>query len=466
MPSIFEGLDIAQRALYAQQVGLEVTQRNVANTSTPGYTKLRVNFEPSVLHGVDISPSGTGIAAFVVDSFRNSYIEYGISRELQGQGEQEATLDALQQVEALFSDSDVQGLQKALSEFFGSFSSLANTPEDLALRQDVLQKAGALADEFRRVYDGVKEIQLQQDRLISDMVGEVNVLSAEVARLNTEISAAHSAQSMEESNLRDSRQSYLNRLSELLDVSYYEDPRGMVTVTTKQGALLVAGNQSKQLDLTRSPLNGLLSVSQDGADVTSRIQSGKLGGALNVRDSSIAGYLTALDDLAAGFVARVNEQHALGADLDGVAGGDFFVPFVPSVPGSNAGAARSISVAITDPRMIAAAGLTAGPGSNANANLLAGIKDEDLASLGTSADQFYANLVYRVAADTQRADNRLQTQKQLIQQLQNQRDAFSGVSLDEEAVNIIKYQKAYQASARFVTVIDTLTNDLLRILGG
>jgi flagellar hook-associated protein 1 FlgK len=185
-----------------------------------------------------------------------------------------------------------------------------------------------------------------------------------------------------------------------------------------------------------------------------------------VRDGSIAGYLTALDDLAAGLIARVNEQHALGSDLDGAPGGDFFVPFVQPIPGSNAGAARSIAVAITDPREIAAAALTTGPGSNSNANLLAGIKDEDFPALGTSLNQFYADLVYRVAADCRRADDGLQTQKDLIQQLQNQRDSFSGVNLDDEAVSIIKYQKAYQASARFVTVIDTLTNDLLRILGG
>jgi flagellar hook-associated protein 1 FlgK len=287
-----------------------------------------------------------------------------------------------------------------------------------------------------------------------------------IARLNTEISVAHGTQSTDESSLRDERQRLLGQLSELVDVSYYEDSMGMMTVTTKQGALLVVGDQNKNLELGLSPVTGFRAVLQDGVDITSTIQSGKLGGALEIRDTTIVGSLNSLDDMAAALIQRVNEQHLQGVDLDGNAGANFFTPFVQPVPGSNAGAARSISVAIIDVREIAAAGPGGGPGSNVNANLLAGIKDETLASLGTTAGQFYANLIYRVGSDAKIAEDGLQTQKSLIQQLENQRDAFSGVNLDDEAVNIVKYQKAYQASARFVTVIDTLSGDLLRILGG
>ncbi len=466
MSTLFSGLNIAQRALSAQQLGLEITQRNVANTNTYGYSRLRVNFEPAVASGVFNVQAGMGVAGATVESFRDNFIDYRISQELQGQGEQQAALDALQQVEALFYSTDGEGLQGALSDFFNSFSALANTPEELALRQQVLQQAGILADEFHGLYDRLKGIQLQEDRLVSDTVAEINSASAEIARLNTEIQLAKGTQSNDESSLRDERQRLLEQLSGLTDISYFEDSMGMTTVTTRQGALLVAGNESRNLELGQSATTGFLTITQDGIDITSTIRSGKLGGALLVRDTAIPEYLGSLDDMAAALIERVNQQHAQGDDLAGAPGGNFFVPFVPPALGSNEGAARSISVAIDDPTEIAAAGRGGGAGSNINANLLAGIKDETLAALGTTPGEFVANLIYRVGADTRSAADELETQKNLLQQLENQRDVFSGVNLDEEAVNIIRYQKAYQASARFVTVIDTLTSDLLRMLGG
>ena len=156
MGNIFHGLDIAQRALYAQQLGLEVTQRNIGNVNTPGYSRLRVSFESAV--DSDPAQIWAGIEGFSIDSFRNRFVDYSISRQMQGQGEQQAAFDALQQVEALFNDTDCLGLASSLSAFFNSFSALANTPEDLTLRQQVLLKGESLASEFGRLYDSVKAV--------------------------------------------------------------------------------------------------------------------------------------------------------------------------------------------------------------------------------------------------------------------------------------------------------------------
>jgi len=177
-------------------------------------------------------------------------------------------------------------------------------------------------------------------------------------------------------------------------------------------------------------------------------------------------YLARLDDMAASLIESVNTQHALGADLAGQQGGSFFTPFTPLIPGSDSGAARSISVAITDPAKIAAAGLTEGPGSNANARLLAGIGDSKIVGSGTATlEQYYSDLVFIAGSQASTAKAASETQSNILLQLQNQRDSISGVNLDEEAVNIIKYQKAYQASARYITVLNDLTEEVLGILG-
>ena len=162
----------------------------------------------------------------------------------------------------------------------------------------------------------------------------------------------------------------------------------------------------------------------------------------------------------------MNQQHEQGSDLNGQDGGDLFTPFTPADPDSNAGAARAMSVAITDPTQIAAAGPGGGAGDNTNAALLAGIGNEKLFSnSNATANQFYANLVYTIGADEKTASDNVSTQQSILSQLNNQRDAFSGVNLDDEAVNIIKYQKAYQASAQYATVLNTLSGDILNILG-
>jgi flagellar hook-associated protein 1 len=174
--------------------------------------------------------------------------------------------------------------------------------------------------------------------------------------------------------------------------------------------------------------------------------------------------MDSLDNMAATIAARVNEQHAKGSDLDGNAGADLF-SFSSTLPASNAGAARFISVAITDPREIAAAALTSGSGDNTNANLLFGIKDEKLFSADSETiGQFYSRLIYKVGSDEKDAGDGLTVQTSVVNQLKNRRDELSGVNLDEEAVNLIMYQKAYQASARFVIVLEALSDEILKLV--
>ena len=266
--------------------------------------------------------------------------------------------------------------------------------------------------------------------------------------------------------LRDRRQLLIDQLAGLTDIAYYETESGSITVMSPQGISLVVGDRSIPWQVSASTSGTTLEVTAGGADITSKIQSGKLGGLLKVRDKNISGYLNALDDMAAAIIARVNTQHAQGADLNGAPGGDFFVPFVPTVPGSNRGAARAMQLAITDPAQIAAAGAGAGIGSNANARKLAGIKDELLLS-GNQAtiDQAYTNLIFSIGRDTKTVVDGLETQNHLLTQLQNQRDAAVGVSLDEEAVSIMRFQKAYQANARIISIIDSLTEEMIKLLG-
>ena len=466
MSSLFAGLHIGERALQAQQFALETTQRNITNANTPYYSRQRVNFIPGDPIGFGAIAPGGGVISVSADAFRNRFIDYRVTQELQPQGENDAVIAALDQVDALLNESDGKGLQAALSEFFASFSSLSNAPEDRSLRRQVLVSAQGLAHEFVRVYEGLQSIQTSNDRAVADTVSEINSTTSAIAELNSRIAQAHGLDSNEEFALRDQRQAMLDKLAGLVDVSYWETESGAVTLATAGGAILVAEDNSYQMAAVTQPGTSYLQIVVGGENITSDIGSGKLGGLIKVRDSMLPDYLARLDDMAASLIESVNTQHALGADLAGQQGGSFFTPFTPLIPGSDSGAARSISVAITDPAKIAAAGLTEGPGSNANARLLAGIGDSKIVGSGTATlEQYYSDLVFIAGSQASTAKAASETQSNILLQLQNQRDSISGVNLDEEAVNIIKYQKAYQASARYITVLNDLTEEVLGILG-
>jgi flagellar hook-associated protein 1 len=457
MTSILSGLDSVRQTLTAQQFAMSITQRNVANANNEYYTRQDALF-------ADMPESNS--CAVTIRALRDRYLDYSISRENQSLGEQQVTSDALQQIDAMINENGGQGLQKALSDFFNSFSSLSAMPEDLTLRQQVLTKATALTSEFHRVYDGIKQVQLFENSSVEAAIDEINGITSQIAALNGRIGFAHGSGSEEESILRDNRQKLIEQLSGLIDVSYFETDSGATTVSTRQGSALVTENQSHNLKRTTLPGTGFSGVQSGNMDITSTLQSGKLGGLIKLRDGQIAGWLSSLDDMAATVISSVNSQHILGNDLDGQPGNNFFTPFVPLVLGSNSGAAQSMSVALTDGREIAASSTTSA-GDSANAKLLYGIKDQLLMSSSKETiNQFYAGLIYQIGSDEKTAADGTDTLSDVLKQLKSQRASTSGVNMDEEAVNLIKYQKAYQASAKFVSVINVLSDAALSLVGG
>ncbi len=466
MSSLLSGLDIARQALQAQQFGLDVTENNISNVNTPGYSRQRVNMVPGEPIAEFDYEAGAGVRAETVQSFRSSFLDYRVNQELSSQSELDAASAALQQIESLFNENSDTGLQSAISNFYQSFSSLANTPEDTALRQQVLSYAQDLGAQFRQDYEHLQSIRQIQDGEIAETVSQINSLSSQIAQLNVEVVAARNTNG-NESTLRDQRQVLVDQLASLVDISYCEDDTGSMMISTRQGTLLVAGSSFSSWQAVTSATSGnLLEIHAGNTDITSTIQSGKLGGLLQVRDNNTASYLNQLDNMAAGIISSVNAQHVQGTDLNGDPGVNFFVPFTQLTPGSNTGAARAIQVAITSSDKIAVAGAGEGPGSNTNAKALAELQNQPLAA-GSSAtvNQLYQNLVFQIGLDSRSALDGLNTQNQLLTQLQNQRDSASGVNLDDEAVSVLRYQKAYEASARFISVIDTLTQDLLNLIG-
>ena len=192
-------------------------------------------------------------------------------------------------------------------------------------------------------------------------------------------------------------------------------------------------------------------TSPQGADITGIINAGRIGGLLEVRDQQIPAILADLDALAVALAENFNTGNAAGFDLSGNPGGDFFLP----PPAGGVGAAMVFAVALSDPAQIAASSYGAS-GSNGNLLNLVDLRDQNIVN-GQRPDDFYSNLISRLGNDIAGASFELEAEGLVLRQLRNQRSNISGVSLDEEAANLIRFQRAFEASARVISVVDELT---------
>ncbi|MGA8202184.1 MAG: flagellar hook-associated protein FlgK, partial [Candidatus Sulfotelmatobacter sp.] len=317
----------------------------------------------------------------------------------------------------------------------------------LSLRQGVLTAAGNLASSFNTKANSLTQQQNSLDLSVVQQVGQINQLTAQIATLNGQVA---NLQNVGENagTFIDQRQQAIDQLSSLVNVSVIPSDNTL-TLITGNGAPLVTGQQSFQLQTQALP-SGLHDVYSQGNDITSQLTSGQLGGTIQARDQEIPQTLTQLDTLAAGLANAVNTVQAGGFDLNGNAGTNLFT--APAASG--AGAAANLSVAITDPSLIAASS-DGTAGSNGNAEAMYALNSQPVVS-GQNPSDYYSGIVFDIGNDASNASAEQTASGLVLQQLNDQRASISGVSLDEEAANMVQYQDAYSASAQVITTINDM----------
>jgi len=461
MSDLFGSLSIAVRSLLAQEGAINTTANNISNVNTLGYSRqIPILTEAPPLDTGQMS-IGNGVNFEGVQSVRDNILELRIDQETQQQNQLQSYVNSMNQVQSLFNDTEGGGLGDVINQFFSSFQQLADNPTDVPTRQAVLSAAQNLASAFQQTGQQLSTIQGGIDQEVSQTVDEINSDTTQLAGLNQQI-ASLQGNSEQAGMLEDQQYSVLNSLSKLVDVAVTDAGDGSLTITTTNGAPLVAGAQSFALSTATNPSTGFQHIFSQGTDETSNFTGGQLAGLVEARDQAIPSALSNLDNLAAGIINAVNTQNGQGYDLNGDKGGNFFQPVVQPSPGSNAGAAENMAVAITDPSKIAASS-DGTQGDNANALAMANIQNQAVVN-GETATDFYSNLVSTVGSDVSSATDEQEAVGLVLTQLQNQRSDISGVSLDEEAANLIRYQRAYEAAARVVSTIDQLTETVIQTI--
>ncbi len=447
MSGLLDSLSSATSALTAFRTGLDVAGQNIANINTDGYSRRTVAL--AELPPVDQNSAGRGVTVVAIQAARDQFLDARIGHEQAGAAHDSTLLNGLTEIESAVglpgSSIDAQ-----LTAFFDAYSQLSSDPTSPSARDGVVTQGQLLGQAFSQLSGRISDLQRATNASVVSSVDDLNQLSAQVADLNGQIvTNGANVQS-----LIDQRSVALGKLAELADVAVVSRSDGAVDVTLRQGGALVVGAHAYGLTATPAPPSGSVSLTLGGLDVTGTITNGTIGGLLELRDTTLPGYQANLDQLAYDVATQVNGIHSTGYDGNGAAAGNFFTP-----PATVAGTAASLTVdsAVAADSQLVAASSTGAVGDNQAARAIAGLRDARVMSGGATPAEAWSNFVYRVGSDVAGARTGNTTSEQVVQQLQQLRDQASGVTLDEEAAQLMRFQRAYEASARyFSTVVSTL----------
>ncbi|WP_108664240.1 flagellar hook-associated protein FlgK [Euzebya rosea] len=454
MPSTFSGLSVASSALAAQRRAIEATGHNIANVNTPGYSRQRVDLaaidgSSIALHagshyqagGVDVAAQTRIVDQFLVNRVNTERAALGLADERQ------VTLERL---ELAFAEPGEFGLSSELQQFWSAWDTAALTPEDEAARAALLQRGAAVVERFQSLSHEFDEMQGDVIQRAEATVTDINGIAHQLADLNIAISAATDAGTVP-NDLLDQRDQLVRTLSEHVGVSARTDNNGLLSVSIG-GAAVVAAGRVNEVSLDTTNAGGVV-LRIANSPVPLRPTGGRIEGLLQSTNVLIPEHQARIDALAVQLADVVNSQHRQGQDLDGNAAGNFFA----------ATGARDFTLdaaVLGRPRAIglAAAGAGAFDGTNA-------VRMAELAGLGGGPDDAYRAVIAELGVAAQTANQRLVLQESLTTQFDAQREAVSGVSIDEEMSNLVAFQQAYDASARFLTAIDEMIDRLINGTG-
>jgi flagellar hook-associated protein 1 len=452
MGSLFVSLLNSSNALRVFQRGLGVVENNVSNVQTPGYARQRMELQADRFQPEVGLPGGVSLSA-VVDS-RDEFAERNVRRQLEGQSYSAQESAGLSALEPVLSIQDNAGIGGALNRLFQSFSAVAVAPNDTSARQVALDRARKLAVSVRDTADSLAAAQHENDRDLSTDLSQLQAVGERLRDLNTQFRSDFRAQ--KDAGLNAQLHTALEQLSELTDANVLRQDDGSVTVYLGGQTLFLLGENlyPVQADFTNEQ-DRLMDA--QGADVTERFSRGTIGALLKLRNETLPGYQRGLDRLAAGIADAVNGTLSGGLDINGQPPStDLF-----AYDGSS-GAARTLSVNSLAPEELALAAPSA-PGGNATALTLAGLDQNPLVD-GFTFSEYYGNLAAGVGRALATSREELQTQQDLVTQARAWREEVSGVNLDEEAVMLMQYQRAFEATTKMVMTLNDMTQELMGLI--
>ena len=542
-------LNIGTTALLASQSALNTTSNNIANASTPGYTRQQVELS-SVASGLNSATgsSGNGVTVSDITRLYDSFTTLQLRTEKSNSSYWNTYSGVSSSIESIFNETSSSGIAPAISNFFNDWQAVAQNPQGSVERTQLISDANYLGSRIGSAYNSLNDQRTQLYKSSQDLVTQVNSITKQIADLNDKI-----VQSPGALDLQDQRDSLVESLNQIAAVNTVQDSSGRYNIFLG-GTALVSSSGSNNMSVALDTNNNMqFSMNTDGTatNINSQISGGQLKANLDMRDTVIPGYMNSLNAFAIDLSDKVNSMNSQGVGLDGSTGNNFFnslaatnhtvnngtgtlssvnitspsssnydqyqVAYTAGSPEAStdyvvtdlttgatvpntltiaAGgqsrtiefngmemtidgpmtsnetftaqadpqAATKLAVSFTDVSKIAAAQTAADlPGDNTNAQAIAGLVNQNFVAK-TDPVSFYSNIVSTAGADSQSATTYVSFETSMVNQLESQRQSTSGVNLDEEAVNMVQYQKSYEAAAKMISVASDLLETLMGII--
>jgi flagellar hook-associated protein 1 FlgK len=548
-------LHMGVQALDAAQAALDATSNNISNVNTPGYTEEVAQLSEDPLNESGDTITGGGVTMDGIQSVQDELLDLQIQQQTSSQSSANTQSVSLQQIQTYFSTTGTD-IASALTSFSTSLAALSASPTSTATQQSVLSSGQDLAQAFNTTANALTSAQTSADELVTTSVAQINQLTQQIAQLNGQMEQLTTS-GQNSSSVADQLNESVQQLSGLTGISVTQSKSGD-TITTGNGTPLVMGNQSFTLQTTMGGDGFQQVLDSNGSNITSTLNGGQIGGAIQMRDQTIPGMFSQLNSLASQLSTSFNAAQAQGLDSNGNPGQNFFSvptnlseaasgmtmssgdpsllainsvgsassnsnvanlsavltrplptssasstggtavsPLVTSTPLAN-GSITSISDASTGETFSFTAGasstiaslqaaiasaVTAGTLSNGTGLSLSAtghvvisttttgdilqVSTSDTvlgqfnATSGKTAANAYASLVDDVGTLASNASTQYTALGTSLLQLTNQQSSESGVNIDDETANLIRFQTAYQAAARIVSTIQQLNTDTL-----
>jgi len=474
MSSIAGTLSIARSAMQAAQVALQTTSQNIANAGVEGYSVQRVNVAAAHPVNYTYGNVGTGVVVQGVTQARDRLLDTQFRAATGSASYQKATNGTLSRIEQVMGEPSSTGLANSLDQFWNAWSDLSTDPTSLSARGVVRQRGSEVAGMINGFASQLDGIATDTRASLASDIGKVNQLATQVAQMAPAIVAAE-AGGQSANDLRDARNRLLDQMASLVDVQVIDRPNGAVGVYMG-GRTLVDGTSYHQITMSGAQPTVL---SFAGETTALPPVGGSIGAAVTSLDTRIPGVLRDLDTLAGSLVRETNALHKTGVAFPasapgGISGGNFFDQD-PVITGSadpfQTARGMRVSAYVTNVENIAAAGPGATGTGNADiASRIAALRDTSFslpstagATVTGSMGSFYRYTVSSVALATSQSTSQSAVQDTLVRQADTRRQSVSGVSTDEELVNMIKQQQAYQAAAKLIGVIDEMAQTLINL---
>jgi flagellar hook-associated protein 1 FlgK len=475
MLGLFGTLSLTTRSLQVQQQGIEVTGHNLANVNNPDYARQKIAIQTSqAIQGENGFLEGSGADVAGIQQVRDSILdaqmvtENGISGSLDAQQQalQYAQSDLGQQIDSGATGAEgataasVTGGQHAIgdaiNDLFDSLQSLSTQPSSDAQRGIVVDKATQLAQRFQLTDSRLQSLHDSLNQGVSDDVDKINSMLSDIAKYNQQIAQAEATGSGVANDLRDTRQAKLEALGQLVKFDQSAGQGGSVNISIGGTLMVDSTNVTDTLQAYDSGGNTMVRASTAGTPLN--ITSGHISGLIEARDGAVQSLRDNLSTLASNFITEMNQIHQIGYGKDGSTG-------LPLFTGTNASDIAVNSDIAKNPAKLAASDTLGESGNNNNVISLADLRTKVIAGLNNQTfTQSYSAAVANLGSALNSTNQQISDQTVVSNMVKTQRDSVSAVSMDEEMTNLVTYQRAYQASAQVVNVINAMFDSVLNMM--